>query len=95
MQITEEAQVELKKALYSFNKPGAGIHLFSAQGCCGPSIQMDIAAHIGTGETLLTQDGIGFFVTGDLLSKLAEVTIEYGANGFRLKGMKKSGSCCG
>jgi Fe-S cluster assembly iron-binding protein IscA len=95
MKITEQAQVELKKALYNFNKPGAGIHLFSTQGCCGPSIQMDVAAHIGEGETLLSQDEIGFFVTGDLLSSLAEVTIEYSTNGFRLTGMKKSGSCCG
>ena len=95
MQITEQAQVELKKALYNFNKPGAGIHVFNALGCCGPSIQMEIAAHIGTGETLLTQDEIGFFVTSEILSTLAEVTIEYGENGFRLTGMKKSGSCCG
>jgi Fe-S cluster assembly iron-binding protein IscA len=95
MQISEQAQIELKKALYNFNKPGAGIHLFSTQGCCGPSIQMDVSAHIVTGETLLTQDEIGFFVTSDILSTLAEVTIEYGANGFRLSGMRKSGNCCG
>lgn len=96
MKITEQAQVELKKALYNFNKPGAGIRVFSAQGCCGPSIQMDLTAHIGEGETLLTQDEIGFFVNSDLLPTLAEVTIEYGANGFRLTGMKKASSgCCG
>ena len=94
MKITEQAQVELKKALYNFNQPGAGIHIFSAQGCCGPSIQMDLTAHIGAGEILVTQDSIGFFVTSDLLSALADVTIEYGANGFRLTGMKKSSGCC-
>ena len=54
--------------------------------------QMDLAAHIGTGETLVTQDGIGFFVTSETLSKLAAVTIEYGAKGFRLTGFKKSSS---
>ena len=94
MKITKHAQEELKKALYNFNKPGAGIHIFTAQGCCGPSIRMDLSARIGAGETLLTQDGIGFFVTGDVLSKLAEVTIEYSANGFRLTGMKKASSGC-
>lgn len=96
MKITEQAQAELKKALYNFNKPGAGIRVFSSQGCCGPSIQMEIAAHLEVGETLLTQNEIGFFVNGDLLTKLAEVTIEYGENGFRLTGMKKASSgCCG
>jgi len=94
MKITEQAQKELKKGLYDFNQPGAGIHIFSTQGCCGPSIQMEISAHIGNGETLVTQDGIGFFVTSDLLDTLAEVTIEHGTNGFRLGGMKKSSSCC-
>lgn len=94
MKITEQAQKELKKALYDFNKPGAGIHIYSTQGCCGPSIQMEISAHIGSGETLVTQDGIGFFATNDILDTLAEVTIEYGANGFRIGGMKKNSSCC-
>ncbi len=94
MKISEQAQTELNKALYNFNKPGAGIHLFSTQGCCGPSIQMEISAHIGVGETLINQDGIGFFVASDILSTLANVTIEFGANGFRLTGIKKSNSSC-
>lgn len=94
MNITEQAQVELKKALNGFNKPGAGVRIFSAQECCGPSIQMDITTHVENGETMISQDGIDFFVTNDLLTKFLEVTIEYGSNGFRLSGMKKSSGCC-
>ena len=96
MKITEQAQIELKKALDSFDKPGSGIHVFSTQGCCGPSIQMDIATQIGNGETAISLEGIDFFVANDLMPKLAEVTIEFGSNGFRLTGLKKeSSSCCG
>jgi Fe-S cluster assembly iron-binding protein IscA len=96
MKITEQAQVELKKALESFDKPGSGIHIYSTQGCCGPSIKMDIATQIGNGETVISLEGIDFFVAGDLLPKLAEVTIEFGSNGFRLTGLEKaSNSCCG
>ncbi|MHB8136096.1 MAG: hypothetical protein ACYDH1_17950 [Anaerolineaceae bacterium] len=96
MKITEQAQVELKKALDSFDKPGSGIHVFSTQGCCGPSIQMDIATQIGNGETVISLEGIDLFVANDLMPKLAEVTIEFGSNGFRLNGLKKeSSSCCG
>jgi len=95
MKITEQAVNELKKALDDFNRPGAGIHIFSTQGCCGPSIQMDIASNISLGETVISLEGIEFFVAHDLLSQIAEVTIEYGMNGFRLTGMKKTSSCCG
>lgn len=96
MKITEQAQTELKKALDDFNQPGAGIRMFSTQGCCGPSIQMDITTHVGNNETLISLQGIDFFVTNDLLPQMEDITIEYGSNGFRLKGLQKSGSgCCG
>jgi len=96
MKITTEAQTELKKAIDGFNKPGAGVHLHSTQGCCGPSVQMDIATQVGSGETVISLDGIDFFVPKDLLPQLENITIEYGWNGFRLKDLQKSsGSCCG
>ena len=96
MNITAQAHAELKKALDGFNKPGSGIHVYNTQGCCGPSIQMDIATHVGSGETVISLLGIDFFVPNDLLPKLAEVTIEFGSSGFRLTGLKKASSnCCG
>lgn len=95
MNITEQAQVELKKALVGFNKPGAGIHIFTTQGCCGPSIQMDLTQQIKPDEMIISLEGIDFFVANDLVPTLSELTIEFGSNGFRLVGMKKNGSCCG
>lgn len=96
MNITEQAASELKKVLDEFNKPGAGIHVFSTQGCCGPSIQMDVATHIGNGETVISLEGIDFFVSNDLLTKLSDVTVEYRSNTFRLAGLQKTSSgCCG
>ena len=94
MKLTEDSKNELKKALDGFNKPGSGIHIFSTQGCCGPSIQMDIATHTGNGETVLSIEGIDFFVSNDLLPQLENVTIEFGLNGFRLVGLQKSNSSC-
>lgn len=90
MKITEEAQKELKKALHEFNKPGAGVHVFNTQGCCGPSIQMDIATQVGNGESVISLEGIDFYVPNDLLPQLENITIEYGWNGFRLKGLQKN-----
>lgn len=94
MNITEQAQSELKKALDSFNKPGSGIHLYSIQGCCGPSIQMDIARQVNLGETIVSIKNIDFFVSNDLLDTIENMTIDYGVHGFRLEGIKQNSGCC-
>lgn len=96
MNITDQAVIELKKIMTEFDKPGTGVRIFSTVGCCGPSIQMDIAQHVGSNETVLFIQDIEFFIANDLISQLADVTIEIGSNGFRLAGLQKSGSsCCG
>jgi len=57
---------------------------------------MDIATHVGAGETVISIEGIDFFIANDLLQTMADITIEYTSNGFRLAGMKKASSgCCG
>lgn len=94
MNITEQAANELKKVLSGFEKPGVGIHIFSTLGCCGPSIQMDLATHIRSNETAMSLEEIDFFVANDLMPTLESVTIEYGSNGFRLEGLEKTGGCC-
>ena len=96
MNITDQAAIELKKVMGEFDKPGTGVRIFSTAGCCGPSIQMDIAPHVGNEETIISIQDIDFFIANDLISQLAEVTIEFGSNGFRLVGLQKSGGgCCG
>ncbi|MDZ7739712.1 MAG: hypothetical protein U5K32_11735 [Bacteroidales bacterium] len=59
--MSEQAAIELKKVLDGFEKPGAGIHIFNAQGCCGPSIQMDIAMQPSNNEVVVDLEGIDFF----------------------------------
>jgi Fe-S cluster assembly iron-binding protein IscA len=95
MNITENAANELKNAIDKFNQPGAGIRIFSFQGCCGPSIQMEIATHPKAHDTIVSLENIDFFIEKRLLETLATVTIEYRSDGFQLAGLKKSGSCCG
>ena len=95
MKISEQAAIELKKALESFDKPGSAIHFYSTPGCCGPSIGMDITTHAKKGEISTSIEGVDIFVTEELLIDLKDVTIEYGESGFLLKGLKKSSGCCG
>ena len=96
MNISEQATVELKKVLDNIDQPGAGIHIFSTQGCCGPSIQMDVASQAAKEETVINLEGIDFFVEKSLLPSLESVTIEHTSNGFRLAGLERNSSgCCG
>lgn len=96
MNVTEQAIAQLKKIIATFDNPKTGVHIFSAEGCCGPSIQMDIETEVGKDETILSVNDIDFFVSNDLLPQMENVTIEFGDKGFRLAGLQKSGgSCCG
>lgn len=95
MNVTEQATAELKKIIATFENPKTGVHIFSGEGCCGPSIQMDIEHQVGKDETILSVNEIDFFVSNDLLPQLENVTIEFGDKGFRLAGLVKSGGCCG
>lgn len=95
MNITDEAFIEIKKAISEFNKPESGIRIFSMAGCCGTSIQMDIVQFIGKEETVISIQGIDFFISNDLVTKLENVTIEFDSNGFRLSGLPNNENCCG
>lgn len=94
MNITIQAALELKKALDEFDKPGSGIHIYNGKGCCGPSIQMDIATHPEINDTVVNLEHVDFFVEKDLFTTLATVTIDYGSNGFWFDGLKRSSGCC-
>lgn len=94
MKLTTQAQEEIKKALISFNTPGGGIHLYNTQGCCGPTVQMELSTNTRNNETVVNIDGIDFFIPNDLLPTIADVTVEYSANGFRFNGLKKGSNCC-
>jgi len=94
MNITDDAANELKKILVEFNKEGAGVRIFSTQGCCGPTIQMDIVPQPGKEDTIVSIGNIDFFIEKSLVSTLSSVTLDYGVNGFRLNGLVRSGGCC-
>jgi Fe-S cluster assembly iron-binding protein IscA len=95
MNITLQAAEELRKVISVHDSPGMGIRIFSTKGCCGPSIQMDIATHPGTNEDVVALENIDFFVEKNLFQTLSPVTIEFGMNGFRFVGLKQSDGCCG
>jgi Fe-S cluster assembly iron-binding protein IscA len=94
MNATPQAIDELKKVLNSEESPAAGIRIFTQQGCCGPALQMSVVEKPAVGDLQQKIDSVNFFIEDQARDMLAGVTIDYGTNGFKLEGLKKSGGCC-
>jgi Fe-S cluster assembly iron-binding protein IscA len=94
MKVTQKAIEELSKALENGGNALSGIRIFSQQGCCGPGIQMVIADSSSTGDKEMVIDNVNFFVDKEAEKMLEGVTVDFGANGFKLEGLKRNGTCC-
>lgn len=95
MKLSVKAKEELLKVLETIDENSKGIRLYSTQGCCGPSVQMDVASAPQPGETATNIDGVDFYIEDSLAETLAEVTLDHNGFGFLMNDLKKSGSCCG
>lgn len=95
MKLSAKAKEELSKVLETYNEGSKGIRIYGTQGCCGPSVQMDVANAPQKGETATNIDGIDFYIENSLIETLTEVTLDHNGFGFLMNGLKKSGSCCG
>ena len=95
MNATPQALDELKKVLNSEESPMAGVRIFTQQGCCGLALQMSVVEKASVGDLQLSIDSVNFFLEDQAKEMLTGVTIDYGSNGFKLEGLKKSGGCCG
>ncbi|MFO7978499.1 MAG: iron-sulfur cluster biosynthesis family protein [Bacteroidales bacterium] len=93
MKVTSPALEELKKALIQTQNPQAGIRLFAQEGCCGPGLQMALAPAPAEGENLVAYEEVNFFIDQKALEMLSGVTIDFGSQGFRLEGFRRSGGC--
>lgn len=94
MNATPQALEALKNALKTEENPQTGVRIFTQQDCCGPSLQMSVVEKPFTGDLQLAIDSVNFFIEEPAIDMLAGVTLDYGNNGFKLNGMKRSGGCC-
>ena len=94
MKITDEALFQFKSAISEHSSMGSAIRFFTATGCCGPSIQMDLVDQALPGDKLLSISEVDFYIESQAEQMLEEVTIDFKENNFRLEGLKKSGGCC-
>ncbi|MDI3527587.1 MAG: iron-sulfur cluster assembly protein [Tenuifilum sp.] len=95
MKLSEKAKNELTRVLDETGENANGIRIYNSQGCCGTSIQMDVASHAENGETAINIDGIDFYIENVLIETLTDVTLDHNGFGFLMNGLKKeSGGCC-
>jgi len=94
MNVTENALKQFKTAIDQYDKPGSGIRVYAGSGCCGPAVELSIEELGSPGDTVLTIDGVDFFIEPKADQMMSNVTIDFRDNGFRLDGIKGSG-CCG
>ncbi|MBW6497674.1 MAG: hypothetical protein K0B09_04745 [Bacteroidales bacterium] len=93
--VSDIAAEKFKEIIDSMEERPAGVRIFNAAGCCGSSIQMELAESIRPGEMQIDIADVPFFVANDLLPDLSPVTIDFTDGGFRLLGYKRSAGCCG
>ena len=97
MKLTDSALLQFKKLMDESENPKSGIRFFTVQGCCSPSLQMDIAENPGAGDLIVTMGEVDFFITPEADKMLSEITLDYNQDGFRtvkVKNEVKTGGCC-
>lgn len=84
MNFTENALNQFKKRINEIEneKPTAGIRFFTTQGCCSPSLQMDIAKIPSQGDKVLQIGDVSIFVTPEAEQILSERTLDFSDNSF-------------
>ncbi len=94
MKVTPSAIEELSRVLTQIENPQAGIRVFAQDGCCGPGLQMTLADNLPPGDKVVSVQNVNFFIEEKADPMLEGVTIDFGPQGFRLDGLKRSGGCC-
>jgi Fe-S cluster assembly iron-binding protein IscA len=69
------------------------IRFFSAQGCCGPSVQMAITEDKLDTDEFFTKDDVRFSIDQEVKEMLQNVTLVFSGKGFRLEGFQSTGCC--
>lgn len=97
MNFTKNALNQFKKLIDENENPKSGIRFYTVQGCCSPSLQMNIVESPSPGDVEIQMNDVNIFITPEAEKMLMNITIDYTEEGFR--SVKKSdepssGKCC-
>jgi Fe-S cluster assembly iron-binding protein IscA len=93
MHISAEAIQSLKQQLSPEDLQTKAIRFFSAQGCCGPSVQMALVEAVPATDESFSVEEVRFALEPAVKQQLEKVTLAVGPQGFKLEGFQ-SNSCC-
>jgi Fe-S cluster assembly iron-binding protein IscA len=83
MKLTENALLQFKKMIEENENHSSGVRFFTFQGCCSPSLQMEIAPSPKENDVVVTMGDVDFFVTPDADNILSTLTIDFSDGTFR------------
>jgi len=87
MDISNGAVEKLKEVLKAMNK-GDCLRVFLTEGCCGPSVGMDIANAPETDDAALERDGLKIYLAKDAAAYLEKAVIDLDPSGeLMMKGL--------
>jgi Fe-S cluster assembly iron-binding protein IscA len=95
LRVSDHAAEKFREIIESMEDRPAGVRIYNSGGCCGSSVQMELANGPQPGEVQLDIEEIPFFVAADFMPELDQVTIDFSDGGFRLLGYNRSEGCCG
>jgi Fe-S cluster assembly iron-binding protein IscA len=93
MNVTEKALELLRTQIPSEELAASTVRFYSAQGCCGPSLQMGVFAQTEADDETFRMDNVAFAIAADTIETLREVTLDASENGFELRGYQPV-ACC-
>jgi len=82
MKLTDNALAQLKKVLEESNNLKSGIRFFTAQGCCSPLLQMEVALSPQEDDIVVKMGDVDFFVTPEADKILSTLKIDYSDGSF-------------
>lgn len=93
MKFTENAINQLKKIIENSENPKSAIRFYTTQGCCSPTLQMELAENPTKDDVVTNIENIDFFVTTQADEILSNITLDYSNGTFRTSNDKKGGCC--
>jgi Fe-S cluster assembly iron-binding protein IscA len=89
-----DAAVERIKEIIKEEKPGSCLRIFTTEGCCGPSLAMDLAPKPDKDDAEIVKNDFKLYVHKAAASQLEKAIIDCdAAGGIILKGLPSHG--CG
>ncbi|MDD5208310.1 MAG: iron-sulfur cluster biosynthesis family protein [Elusimicrobiales bacterium] len=77
----KDAAIEKLKAIIKEHKKGACLRVFMTEGCCGPSVAMDLVEKPGKDDLEVLKKDLKLYVHKDAQLHLAKAVIDCGEDG--------------